>query len=405
MTKLSIAERMAVREQRLREEAAAYGRLYGKLLPDVEFLRRRGFVIVKERGKLTIGGREVSADDLQAKAARERRLLAAAPASGTRAAAHTVNGHKGGDTVAVSKPRPVSAEARRVLSPVKEKALAGAALAAKRKADETSADLGPAPRMEWLPIGALEVDRRYQRQMGPDNWKHVNRIAREFTWLYYQPIVVAPKSGAGNATRNAMGGGAAYVVIDGQHRLEAARKHPLIETLPCYVVDAGDVARQAQAFVALNARRIGVTRLQRFWAAHAAGEPVALKIHRICTAAGVTITRSGGVLPPCTTIATYTIERLLPLGAATITAALQVLGETHGDRPDAFKSAPIFALVQLAARPGFDRARLVRVMRRADLDRLAGAAKSWRAENGGPLERALERELTKLYEAEGRGGR
>lgn len=190
------------------------------------------------------------------------------------------------------------------------------------------------------------------------------------------------------------------MVIDGQHRLEAARKHPLIETLPCYIVDAGDVARQAQAFVALNARRIGVTRLQRFWAAHAAGEPVALKIHKICTGAGVTITKSGGILPPCTTIATFTIEKLLPLGAPAITAALQVLVETHGTVPDAFKSAPIFALAHIAKRPGFDRERLVRVMRKADLGQLAGAAKTWRAQHGGTMERALERELAQRYEAQ-----
>lgn len=391
MTQRTALNNFAIAEQRRAAEEKAYRSLYGKLLPDVDFLRRRGFVVFKEKGKLTLGGREISADDLRAKAARERRLLAASPQSQVRAVASTASGLRVGDSVA-TRPRAVSPVAAAPLSPVKEKALSGAALAARRKAAEASADLGPPPRFDWLPIGELAVDRRYQRQMGPDNWKHVNRIAREFTWLYYQPVVVAPKEG-----------GAGYVVIDGQHRLEAARKHPLIDRLPCYIVDAGDVASQAQAFVALNARRIGVTRLQRFWAAHAAGEPVARRILRICEAAGVTITRSGGVLPPRTTFATFTIEKLLPLGGGMITTALRILAETHGDKHDAFKSAPIFALVQIVAGPGFDRDRLLRVMRKADLDQLAGAAKSWRAQNGGTMERALERELRALYDRK-RGG-
>ena len=83
--------------------------------------------------------------------------------------------------------------------------------------------------------------------MGKGNWAHANRIMREWNWLHYQPIVVAPAAG-----------GEGFTVIDGQHRLEAARKHPKIARLPCYIVDAADLGAQARAFVALNARRIGV---------------------------------------------------------------------------------------------------------------------------------------------------
>ncbi len=192
-----------------------------------------------------------------------------------------------------------------------------------------------------------------------------------------------------------MGGG--YVVVDGQHRLEAAKKHPLIDRLPAYIVSA-DVAQQARAFVVLNARRIGVTRLQRFWASYAAQDPVARRIHRICADAGVAITRSGGVLPPRTTYATFTIERLLPLGGGPITTALKVLAETHGETRDAFKSPLIYALVQIAAGQVFSRQRLVDVMKTVDLDKLLGDAKSWRAQNGGTLEKATERELRLRYD-------
>ncbi len=270
---------------------------------------------------------------------------------------------------------------------MKEK-LAGAALASKTKAEQASTDLGPSPRLEWLPLERLSVDRRYQREMGKDNWAHVHRILREWNWLHYQPIVVAPKEG-----------GEGYVVVDGQHRLEAAKKHPLIDRLPCYVVDAVDVAQQARAFVALNARRIGVTRLQRFWAAYAAGEPTAKRIHRICSEAGVTITKSGGVLPPKTTFATFTIEKLLKVGGTHVTTALKILARTHGDKPDVFKSAWIYALTQLVATKDIGCARVSHTMTGLDLDQVAAAARSARAKEGGTMEKAVLAELRRRCEA------
>jgi hypothetical protein len=382
---LTRADHEALAEARRAEEAARLKALYGPLLADVEFLRKRGFVIVKERGQVEIDGRPVTADEVRAKAARERRVAGVPEPAPVRRVARTASGLKVGDSVSLKAKRTASTQVP--LSPAKEK-LTGAALASKTKAEQASEDLGPTPRLEWLAIDLLDVDRRYQRQMGEGNWKHVNRILREWNWLYYQPIVVAPKDG-----------GQGFVVVDGQHRLEAARKHPLIDRLPCYIVEAVDVAQQARAFVALNARRIGVTRLQRFWAAHAAGEATAKRIHRICSEAGVTITKSGGVLPPCTTFATFTIEKLLPLGSGAITTALKILVETQGEKPDLFKSSVIFAVTQIAAEKTFDRGRLVAVLRGLDMDAAIGAAKTWRAQNGGSLELALTRHLNGLVEA------
>lgn len=376
---MTAADMAALQEANRREEAERLKKLYGPLLPDVEFLRTRGFVIVKERGQVEIDGRPFTADEVRAKAARERRVAGVPEPSPVRHVARTASGLGVGDAVSLKAKR--SAAAQAPLSAAKEK-LSGAALAAKTKAEQASTDLGPTPRLEWLPLDQLAVDRRYQREMGEKNWAHVNRILREWTWLHYQPIVVAPKDG-----------GQGYVVVDGQHRLEAARKHPSIDRLPCYVVGAMDVAQQAKAFVALNARRIGVTRLQRFWAAHAAGEKKATRIHRICSAAGVTITRSGGLLPPRTTFATFTLEKLLPLGDGPVTTALKVLVETHGDRPDTFKSAMIYALTHLATAKDFDRARLVKVMTGLDLEQVATAARSARAKWGGTMEKAVLKEL------------
>src|SRR5204863_682415 len=138
-------------------------------------------------------------------------------------------------------------------------------------------DPGTRRRAAWPALGLLEVDRRYQREIGQSGNAHINRILRGFNWNRYQPIVVT-EAGVGR-----------YAVIDGQHRLEAARKHPLIDSLPCYVIDAPDVAVQAEIFVSVNSDRRGLTGLQKYWASVAAGNPEAVALATVCAAAGVTI--------------------------------------------------------------------------------------------------------------------
>lgn len=382
----SISDNLAKAASNRAEEEAQYRRRYGDLLPDVLLLQKRGFVIDKVRGGYRVGNKVMTREELLAKAARERRLAGAG--GDARKVLQTASGLRVGDSVSIGVKATCTASRQTPKLPAAMEKLTGAALAAKQKAEQASDDLGPAPRLDWLPLTDLSIDRRYQREMGKGNWAHANRIMREWNWLHYQPIVVAPA---------AEGGG--FMVIDGQHRLEAARKHPRIDRLPCYIVEAGDVALQAEAFVALNARRIGVTRLQRFWAAHAAGDKVAARVHRICADAGVTIARSAGVLPPRTTYATFTIEKLLPLGSGPVRTALQVLAETHGQRHDAFKSPLIFGLTQICAGKVFSRPRLVQALRGTDLNRLIADAKSWQAENRGTLEKATERALRQRYEA------
>jgi hypothetical protein len=159
----------------------------------------------------------------------------------------------------------------------------GAAQAVRRRGDrqgaaaEHSTDLGTKPRVVWLDLGLLDVDRRYQREITGGGEAHINRILRGFNWNRYQPIVV---------TEQADG---RYAVIDGQHRLEAAKKHPLIDSLPCYIIDAPDLAAQAEIFVAVNSDRRALTGLQKFWASVAAGNREAAALVKACEAAGVTI--------------------------------------------------------------------------------------------------------------------
>lgn len=262
----------------------------------------------------------------------------------------------------------------------RSKRLSGGAAANKLRSERPSADLGTPPSLEWIDLADLMIDRRYQRVMGRKNLRHVNRIVRHFSWAHYQPIVVTES-------------GERFAVIDGQHRYEAAKKHPLVKALPCYVVDAPDVAAQAAIFISANSTRIAVSRIHKFWAAHAAGEAPALAIERLCAAAGVEIAR--GPLPrpapALKTIATFTLEKLLPLGEAAIGTALRVLATAQPESPDVFRSATIAALVRIvASEPAFDETAAIARLAEIDLAAEIGRAQVQRATGGGGIEQAME---------------
>ena len=260
--------------------------------------------------------------------------------------------------------------------------------------EKVSADIGPPPSLEWIELDRLTIDRRYQRVMGQKNERHVRRIVRAFSWNHYQPIIVTES-------------GEKFAVIDGQHRLAAARAHPAIDRLPCYVVDAPDVETQAGIFIAANTQRIGLGRIHQFWAAHAARAAWAVRIFKLCSAAGVEISRTPrSNLPARTTVATFTLQKLFPLGDEAIAAALRMLMASHRDTPDVFRSATIAALARIAqAEPAFDEAGMTRVLAGLDLSEQLGVAKAARATRGGKLEAAMEVVLRRHYDRRAKGRR
>lgn len=262
--------------------------------------------------------------------------------------------------------------------------------AGKPKAVPHSTDLGARPRVVWIALGQLVVDKTYQREIGGAGVTHVNRLLREFNWNCYQPIIVGERDDG------------RFAVIDGQHRLEAARKHPLIAELPCYVVDAPDVAAQASIFATVNGRRLALTSQQKFWAAHAGGDAKAVEVARLCAVAGVAILRSppSYVIPPRSILAPFTLQKLVrQVGTEAVGSALELLAETHGETPNAFRSPTVAALCRIAADKGYPVQRTKRVLRALDLDRLYDDARRDRVTGGGTLETAAERVLRRHLDA------
>lgn len=360
------------------EDQARQKELYGDLLPDVLVLRKRGYVVTRDGARFLVGNKHLDRAGVRAMARREGGLAGMAF---TRPG-QTASGLKVGDTVALA---PKKAATATPLPTTKEKVIAAAgtkAVAApKPKAPDHSTDLGAKPRVVWLDLGLLTIDMRYQRSIGDGGRQHVNRIVKTFNWNCYQPIIV---------TENADG---TYPVIDGQHRLEAAKAHPLINELPCYIIDAPELSKQAQIFVEVNSNRRGLTSSQRFWASHAAGEPSAVALVDICTKAGVTILRHGAGLkdgtPPLSILGPLVTQRLVTrFGARAVKEAISLLAETHPKTFGAFRGSNIGALVRIASDKDFSRDALRRVLAGLDLAALHVEASAM-AKGGGVASQIL----------------
>lgn len=136
---------------------------------------------------------------------------------------------------------------------------------------------GPAPMLQWLPIAELDVDPEYQRPVSALGKRNIRKIAEEFTWGSFMPVVVSPVAGG------------RYAIIDGQHRATAALLRE-VEQVPCMVVIA-DRAAQAAAFQRINGSTTKISRLALHAAAVTAGDPEALELEDVCARAEVKVLR------------------------------------------------------------------------------------------------------------------
>lgn len=132
-------------------------------------------------------------------------------------------------------------------------------------------DVQPAPETSIMQIskGDLHIDESYQRTISQGL---VKRIAEKWDWLYLGVIHVAEINGS-------------YYVVDGQHRLEAAKKRKDVDNLPCIVHKNVDQETAAEMFLgingaidALNSTRKPLTPYQKFKALLIAKDKTAVTI-------------------------------------------------------------------------------------------------------------------------------
>lgn len=140
---------------------------------------------------------------------------------------------------------------------------------------------GRMPTLQFVPPGELQVDPSYQRGVAiGESQALIRRIAKAWNWALCQPLVVS---------RRMLDDREELFVIDGQHRLEAAKLRGDIAQLPCVIAAYRTAADEAADFVQINRQRRPLTKLEVFRAAVASGDADAVAILEAITAAGLTL--------------------------------------------------------------------------------------------------------------------
>lgn len=141
---------------------------------------------------------------------------------------------------------------------------------------------GTPPSIEFIHVDDLKVDMDYQRSIE----NHASRrliasIAANWDWRLCTPLAVSRR-------------GDERYVLDGQHRLAAAKMRGDLPHLPCSVANYGGPADEAAMFVAANRARRAINRLDDFHAALVAGDEDALEVRKAIEAAGLKVARQTG---------------------------------------------------------------------------------------------------------------
>lgn len=122
----------------------------------------------------------------------------------------------------------------------------------------------------------LQVGASYQRDADRNK---VLQISRDWDWLACSAITVAKVRGK-------------FRVIDGQHRVLAARKRSDVQNLPCLVFETTGVAEEARGFLALNTLNKPVSAVDKHRARLVAEDETAIKIQQTLDVLGLKLTRS-----------------------------------------------------------------------------------------------------------------
>jgi len=175
---------------------------------------------------------------------------------------------------------------------------------------------GEPPILDWIAKDLIDVDVAYQREL---DGARVERILTWFSWSSFGALVVAP------------GAEGRFNCTDGQHRLEAAKRHPAVEFVPAVVIPIAGTEAEAQNFVAINRDRKNVNALELLHAGIAAGDPEALTVQQVCERAGVKLLRypgAGGKSKPRETIAVVALRSMIDkFGALKARQILDVLAK------------------------------------------------------------------------------
>ena len=211
----------------------------------------------------------------------------------------------------------------------------------------------PAPQLMWIEVADLVIDDRYQRPLADGNRAAIRRIAAEFRWSRFSPVLVAPVEGG------------KYALIDGQHRAHAAALCGF-ERIPAMVALVAP-EEQALAFIEINTRQIRVSMQLVYRAALTAGEDWAVACRDAVSASGcqlMTSNRSTKDKKPGQVYCIGLIRRLVDAGKAqAVTNGLAAVLEYDPTSTANFSDTLLMPWLNAVAESTCDAPELVSVLR------------------------------------------
>lgn len=143
--------------------------------------------------------------------------------------------------------------------------------------DDMQAARGNMPVLQFCLPSQLEVDHTYQRSIeNGESLALIADIATNWHWGRAQLLTVSRRDGR-------------LFVVDGQHRLAAAKLRGDIQQLPCLVEEFSDVSEEAKLFDDLNDKRRPVSAIDKFRAAIVAGDTDCMAIGAAMERAGLSL--------------------------------------------------------------------------------------------------------------------
>lgn len=246
-------------------------------------------------------------------------------------------------------------------------------------------EIGAVPHLAMVPVEAIQVDNSYQRDVVP---LRVRRILKAFRWRDFQPVTLADQ------------GDGTYCVIDGQHRVHAARLHPDVSAVPAAIVDlAGSKRDEAASFITINNERTAVTAVDRYWAGLEAGDPDAMRVCTVLSEAGCDVVPAMGQSSPGKTNAVGALFRAVKVnGDGAVIRALTIMRTAWPHDPTALKGVIIRALSRVVKHSDDlnDQAMTAVLARQSHAD-ISAHAEAIRKIGGGSSETLIARVLTEQY--------
>ncbi len=120
----------------------------------------------------------------------------------------------------------------------------------QKSAGKALSDPGKRPQFKWLPFDELFIEPQYQRSIqSTASRKNIGYMVAEFNWASCGALVVSY-----DAKRKK------YAVIDGQHRMQAAKNRGDIKEMPCMIIEHPEMWAQAASFMEINKHRVNLTK-------------------------------------------------------------------------------------------------------------------------------------------------